>query len=73
MLTIGSHIVFAEIKMAGEAKELGRLLEVLSVLARVWLVGLLKSQSLCVNALAARLAAHYLLLGKEHRHEDAQR
>ncbi len=73
MLTIGSHIVFVETEMAGEAKELARLLEVLSVPARVRIVGLLESQPLCVNAVAARLAVHYLLLGKEHRHEDAQR
>ena len=59
--------------MASEPKELARLLEVLSVGTRVRIVQLLKSQSLCVNALAARLAVHYLLLVKEHHHEDAQR
>ena len=71
--TIGSHIVLAKTKMAGEPKELARLLEVLLVGTRVRIVQLLKRQLLCVNALAARLAVHYLLLGKEHRHEDAQR
>ena len=73
MLTMGSHIVLAETKVASEPKELARLLEVLSVGTRVRIVQLLKSQSLRVNALGARLAVHYLLLGKEHRYEDAQR
>jgi len=59
--------------MASEPRELARLLEVLSVGTRGRIVPPLKSQSLCVNALAARLAVHDLLLGKEHRHEDAQR
>ena len=59
--------------MASEPKELARLLEVVSVGTLVRIVHLLKSQWLCVNALAARPAVNYLLLGKEHRHEDAQR
>jgi DNA-binding transcriptional ArsR family regulator len=41
--------------MAGDAKQLARLLKVLSVGTRVRIVQLLKGRALCVNALAARL------------------
>ena len=41
--------------MTGSAKELARLLKVLSVETRVQIVQLLKGRALCVNALAARL------------------
>ncbi len=38
-----------------QPKELARLLKVLSVETRVWIVQLLKGRALCVNALASRL------------------
>ena len=38
-----------------DSKELARVLKVLSVETRVWIVQLLKGRALCVNALAARL------------------
>jgi len=52
-------------KSNSDAKDLARLLKVLSVETRVRIV--------MAVGFAVGLAVHYLLLGKEDRHADAQR
>jgi len=47
--------ILAETKIMNDAKDLARLMKVLSADARVRIVQLLKERPLCVNALAARL------------------
>ncbi len=47
--------MFAITKMKSDAKELSRVMKVLSVETRIRILEFLRGQALCVNALAARL------------------